>query len=146
MQPATSLAPRRIAVAPPLLRRRLALVVDEDVESASMAALALGTEGWHTIVANDPLTAAALARDLPVDILVAGHDMPGMSGVDLAAVVRVHHANLPVLLMSHERDGQHPAVEPPFMFLAKPFRLRALYRVIDSLAGSVGVAGTPGMS
>jgi DNA-binding NtrC family response regulator len=112
------------------------LVVDDDIEMASMSAMALGVQGWHTIVANDPLAAATIARDFPIDVLVTDLDMPGMSGIELAGVVRVHHANLPVVLVSGARLSQPPMVEPPFTFLAKPFRLQALFDVIDSLAGS----------
>ena len=116
--------------------RHVVLVVDDDIETTSLSAMALGAYGWHAIVTNDPLTAASIARDLPIDVLVTDLNMPGMSGVELAGVVRVHHQNLPVVVVSGALLSQPPQVEPPFTFLAKPFRLQALFDVIDSLAGS----------
>ena len=112
------------------------VVDDDDIEMTSMSAMALSAQGWRAIVTNDPLAAAAIARDLPIDVLVTDLDMPGMSGIELAGVVRVHHQKLPVVLLSGVPVSQPPKVEPPFTFLAKPFRLQALFDVIDSLAGS----------
>jgi two-component system NtrC family sensor kinase len=135
MQTDSVFSPQRAAIAAPPPRRGLVLVVDDDIELASMSAMALGTQGWHTIVAHDPLAAAAIAHDLPIDVLVTDLEMPGMSGIELADVVRVHHANLPVILVSGACLVEPPPVESPFTFLAKPFRLQALFDVITALAG-----------
>ena len=134
MQTAPVYSPQRADLDPSA--RHVVLVVDDDVEMTSMSAMALGAHGWHAVVTSDPLTAAAIARDLPIDVLVTDLEMPGMSGIELAGVVRVHHTNLPVVLVSGAPLSQPPMVEPPFTFLAKPFRLQALFDVIDSLAGS----------
>lgn len=134
MQTAPAFSPQRADLDPSA--RHVVLVVDDDIETTSMSAMALGAQGWHAIVTRDPLTAASIARDLPIDVLVTDLDMPGMSGIELAGVVRVHHRNLPVVLVSGALLSQPPMVEPPFTFLAKPFRLQALFDVIDSLAGS----------
>ena len=133
MQTAPAYFPHRADLDPSA--RHVVLVVDDDIEMTSMSAMALGSHGWHAIVTNDPLTAATIARDLPIDVLVTDLDMPRMSGIELAGVVRVHHRNLPVVLVSSALLSQPPLVEPPFTFLAKPFRLQVLFDVIDSLAG-----------
>lgn len=133
MHTASEHSPQRADLDPSV--RHVVLVVDDDAEMSSMSAMALGVQGWHAIVTNDPLTAASIARDLPIDVLVTDLDMPRMSGVELAGVVRVHHQKLPVVLVSGAPLSQPPMVEPPFTFLAKPFRPQALYDVIDSLAG-----------
>ena len=134
MQTAPAFSPQRSDLDPSA--RHVVLVVDDDIEMTSMSAMALGAHGWHAVVTTDPLTAASIARDLPIDVLVTDLDMPRRSGIELAGVVRVHHTNLPVVLVSGACLSQPPMVEPPFTFLAKPFRLQALFDVIDSLAGS----------
>ena len=134
METASTYAPQRADLNPSA--RHVVLVVDEDIETSSRSAMALSAQGWHAIVTNDPLTAASIARDLPIDVLVTDLDMPRMSGVELAGVVRVHHVDLPVVVVSGTPLSQPPMVEPPFTFLAKPFRLQALVDVLDSLGGS----------
>jgi DNA-binding response OmpR family regulator len=125
----------------PVSRRRIALIVDDDVELAAMTAMAIGSQGWHTIVASAPVDAASIARDLPIDLLVTDLNMPGMSGMKLAARVRERRADLPVVLVSGWPQAAVMTFEPPFTFIAKPFRLGALFTAINALAGG-GPGGT----
>ena len=138
MQTAQAYSPQRADLGPS--GRHVVLVVDDDIEVSSMSAMALGAQGWHAIVTNDPLTAASIAREVPIDVLVADLDMPGMSGIELAGVVRVHHLNLPVVLLHGALLTKPLAVEPPFTFLAGPYRIQALCDAIDALGGSGGDA------
>ena len=115
--------------------RPIALIVDDDVEITDMTAMALGSQGWLTIPANTPQEAASIARDLPIDLLVTDLNMPGMSGVDLAAIVRAQRADLPVVLVTGWPEAASLVIEPPFAYLRKPFRLQALFAAVTSLAG-----------
>ena len=116
-------------------RRPIALIVDDDIDIASMTAMALGTQGWRTITANTPQEAASIARDLPVDILVTDFNMPDISGVELAALVRTQRVGLPVVLVSGWPEAASLVIEQPFAFLSKPFRLQALFAAVTMLAG-----------
>jgi two-component system NtrC family response regulator len=115
--------------------RPIALIVDDDVEITDMTAMALGSQGWLTIPANTPLEAASIARDLPIDLLVTDLDMPGMSGIELAALVRAQRVDLPVVLVTGWPEAASLVIEPPFAYLRKPFRLHALFAAVTSLAG-----------
>lgn len=108
-----------------------------------MTAMALGTQGWHAIAANTPYEAASIARDLPIDVLVTDLIMPGMSGPELAALVRAQRGALPVVLVSGWPEASSLVVEQPFAFLAKPFRLQALFAAVTSLAGAAGGTRPP---
>lgn len=135
MLPVSASTPFPAGQVVPVPHRRIALIVDDDVEVAAMTAMAIGSQGWHTIVTNAPVEAASIAHDLPIDLLVTDLNMPGMSGMELAARVRERRAGLPVVLVSGSPQAAVMTFEPPFTFIAKPFRLHALFDAITALAG-----------
>jgi len=68
----------------------------------------------------------------PVDVLVTDQAMPGMTGVELAAVVREKLPDLPILLVTGYADL--PASKlAPWPRLAKPFQQAQLQTAIDML-------------
>ena len=71
----------------------------------------------------------------PVDLVIVDHHMPGMSGVELVAEVRSrpHHADLPVVLLTHEDDEdalRDLHASGASAILAKPARGTLLLSVI----------------
>lgn len=111
----------------------VALVVDDEPGLGELMAMALGSQGWHTVVAAAPDEAAALASGHAIDLLVTDLQMPGMSGLDLARLLRERHADLPVVLMSGWWEATALELAQPFVFLRKPFRLDKLFGAIGSL-------------
>jgi CheY-like chemotaxis protein len=111
----------------------VALVVDDEPMVGELMAMALGSQGWRTVVATAAEEAAALARDQAINLLVTDLQMPGMSGLDLARRLRERHADLPVVLMSGWRGATALELAQPFVFLYKPFRLQRLFEAIGSL-------------
>ena len=96
-------------------------------------AIALGSQGWRTVVATAAEEAATLARDHAIDLLVTDLQMPGMSGLDLARRLRERHVDLPVVLMPGWSGATTLESAQPFVFLYKPFRLQGLLEAIGSL-------------
>jgi DNA-binding NarL/FixJ family response regulator len=45
-------------------------------------------------------------RQLPCDLLLMDLNMPGISGADLIAEIKVHHGNLPILVLSMHNEPQ----------------------------------------
>ena len=71
-----------------------------------------------------------------IDAVFTDVQMPGsMDGLQLAAWVRAHHAALPVLLTSGNRESMRAAgyLEESRDFLPKPYALQELARRIDAL-------------
>ena len=125
----------------------VALVVDDEPLVGELMAMALGSQGWHTVVATAAEEAAALARDQAIDLLVTDLQMPGMSGLDLATHLRKRHADLPVVLMSGWAEATALELAQPFVFLRKPFRLQGLFGAIGSmLADQQSAVPVPGAS
>ncbi len=65
------------------------LVVDDEGYFRSSVADALTGQGHRISRAEDVPSALAVLRSEPVDVVVAGHVMPGLSGL---AVTAGHHA------------------------------------------------------
>ena len=68
----------------------------------------------------------------PLSLLITDHLMPGMSGAELARIVRHRRPSLPILLLSGYADVAD--VAPDLQRLAKPFRR-------DELAGCIATLG-----
>jgi Response regulator receiver domain len=81
------------------------LVVDDDGYFRNSVADALDGLGYRISRAEDVPMALAVLRSQPVDVVVADHVMPGLSG--LALFTENHHASL-------------------FRFIEKPFDLVAI--------------------
>lgn len=111
--------------------RGIALLVDDDPLVRASTADMLAELGYEVLEAVSGEHALRfLQNDRPVDILVTDHLMPGLTGTDLARLVRQSRPKMPVLLVSGygERDG----LDPDIPRLAKPFRKDEL---ASSLAG-----------
>ena len=62
--------------------------------------------------------------------------MPGgLSGLDLARVIREHHPELPVILATGYSDRADAALRENFALLKKPYSLANLKRVIEDASG-----------
>src|SRR5512143_3993169 len=66
----------------------LALVADDEPGIGEVLGRLLGAHGWRVIVTPGPASALAESAGLSVDLLVTDFEMPGMSGLGLAARVR----------------------------------------------------------
>jgi two-component system, cell cycle sensor histidine kinase and response regulator CckA len=74
-----------------------------------------------------------------IDLLMTDVLMPGMSGSELAEVIRARVAVLKVLFLSgHSRDTvvRHGVMHPEVAFLQKPFTLDALSKKLREVFAS----------
>jgi CheY-like chemotaxis protein len=77
--------------------------------------------GYSVIEAASAKEALRLIDEgMRFDLLVTDHLMPGMSGTDLARVVRSSRYDLPVLLVSGYAENE--GIAPDLPRLTKPFR------------------------
>ena len=78
---------------------RIFVVDDELIIATSLGAI-LRREGFDVSWFTDPLKALEAMNAKPPDLLISDVVMPGMSGIDLATVVRENWPACPVLLFS----------------------------------------------
>ena len=111
---------------------KVALVVDDDDGVRLSTADMLGELGFTVRQAASGAAAlAALDRGLSVDVIVTDHLMPGMTGGELAAVLRLTRPLLPVLIVSG--FAEHAGIDPAVPRLAKPFRRAELAQSLAEL-------------
>jgi PAS domain S-box-containing protein len=104
-------------------RRARILLVDDDADVRSIAGAVLSDAGYEVVEASSGAAALdALERaDCPTGLVLADVAMPGINGVEFAAIVRRTWPALPVLLMTGYADsgllrkgGDHEVLRKPF--------------------------------
>jgi len=116
------------------------LVEDEDVVRQVTTRMLEGN-GFRVIEARTGSEALDLLGTLKVQVVVSDVAMYGMSGFDLADLMAVHWADVPLLLMS---GFGTPPGQYGDSFLAKPFTAEALLGAIENLVKHEPVApGSP---
>jgi signal transduction histidine kinase len=113
------------------------LVVEDDPEARASLELLLGAR-WSVTVAERGDVARDAARATPFDLVIANAQMPGLSGIDLARLLRADRStqDVPLILMSRTA-GQHDTIAGLEAgaddFLVKPFSGRELLVRVQTL-------------
>lgn len=115
------------------------LIIEDDPVLAENNALVLRSGGIESTVVNDPMQALRPLVDDPPDLILMDLDMPGCSGLELAAVIRQQDAfvGVPIVFLSGEqRADQHMAAMRLGAddFLTKPAAPDYLVSVVISRA------------
>ncbi|HVU00760.1 MAG TPA: diguanylate cyclase [Polyangiaceae bacterium] len=107
------------------------LVVDDDPLLARLYARALEHAGMIAATARDPLKVLAQIDDFQPDLILMDYRMPGVSGPELSAVIRLEPSrfSIPIVFLSTEdlRDNRRTALKGGGDdFLVKPIPLEQL--------------------
>ncbi|WP_085315395.1 response regulator [Derxia lacustris] len=147
-EPAGSAAAASVApTAPPDLRGRRLLVVEDNDLNRELAADLLEDLGASVIVAIDGHEALALLGAETVDCVLMDLQMPGMDGLQTTARIRAmpRHARLPVLALTGNAcasDRARCLAAGMDDFLTKPVEPAALYAALGRLLARPPVAAT----
>ena len=120
------------------------LYVDDDEVMTLMVGALLQRLGYRVSCEQDPRRALARAASIedPVDVVVTDHNMPGMSGLDLARALAVTRPALPVLVSSGHvpdslrNEALHAGVR---QVLQKEFTLEQLGLALHQVLGNDAV-------
>jgi CheY-like chemotaxis protein len=148
---ATAAAAARTPAAPALQRNGNAcrvLIVDDYLDAADSMATLLKIEGQEVSVAQDGHQAIELARKFRPDLVLLDIGLPGISGFEVAKILRKTPETRDCLLVALSGYGQAEdhrlSDEAGFdRHLVKPIDLSALQEVLDMI-GSVGGRREPG--
>jgi CheY-like chemotaxis protein len=135
---AKSYSPEKIA------RACTVLVVDDDALVATGTAAMLEDLGHSVIEANSAADALKLLEGgQPVDLVLTDHAMPGMSGTDLANLLRTRYPGLGVVIASGYAElPTDPGADIAIPKLSKPFAQSDLARMVAEYASRpTGTAG-----
>ncbi len=112
------------------------LIVDDSDELAHVIADFLSIYGYHVFTACDGYDALELMGSKGMDIVVSDIHMPRMDGFTLMTEIKNRYPDVPIILITG--FGVSEAEKMAFengadAFVAKPFHLKDLKRVIDSV-------------
>ncbi|HET6530932.1 MAG TPA: response regulator [Actinoplanes sp.] len=115
------------------------LIVEDQPEVAQLVQRLIEPAGYAITVATDALSAVTqVAAGAHPDLLITDVVMPAMTGPDLAAALRTHQPDLPVLYMSGYTAaslGPQLHLDDNSMLIEKPFTRSTLLGAIKSLCG-----------
>jgi two-component system cell cycle sensor histidine kinase/response regulator CckA len=115
------------------------LIVEDQPEVAQLVQRLIAPAGYEITVATDALQAVTqVAAGAHPDLLITDVVMPSMTGPELAAALRTHHPDLPVLYMSGYTAaslGPQLHLDANSMLLEKPFTRSTLLGAIRALCG-----------
>ncbi len=107
------------------------VLVDDDSSIRRTTQQILETLGYQVdAYSNGPEALRAILRDpRPISLLMTDYDMPGLTGYELAQLVRAERPGIPILMSSGWTEesimsGVNPSSRPPFM--QKPYSLKSL--------------------
>ena len=114
------------------------LVVEDNHDVGHFACQALEELGYMTVLASHGDQALVLlAEDAQrFDVVFSDVVMPGMSGIELAAQVRLRHGGLPVLLTSGYSHVLAENGTCGFELLHKPYSIEALSRMLNKVVSA----------
>lgn len=118
-----------LARLPPLLTRRTVMVVDDDAVMLEMLMKILGADNYELLPAASAEQALMMLETNTPDLLVTDLMMPGLSGAELADLMRARHPAIRVLFQTGFADILFrlcKELEPGEAFLEKPFSARGL--------------------
>jgi two-component system OmpR family response regulator len=116
------------------------LVVEDEQHLAYGIKFNLEAEGYTVTAVGDGQAALALVESAtpPVDLVVLDIMLPGMSGYDVCAAIRVRRADLPVVMLTARtlvEDRVRGFDAGTDVYLQKPFELDELLSVVRNLLG-----------
>jgi CheY-like chemotaxis protein len=119
--------------APGPRRRRTVLVVDDDVDVRRVMVDWLEMLGCTVLIAEDGFAYLSTLHEEKPDLLLLDYAMPGITGAELAQVVRGRWPGLPIVFASgySNTDVIEAAMGPGAMVLRKPFQLAELESMFD---------------
>ena len=111
------------------------LVCDDEPSLRELVRAVLGSE-YRFIEVDDGHQALALTRELRPDLLVLDLMLPGLSGLDVLAAIRVDEAlrTLPVVVVTAWSHAEASALDAGAdRFVAKPFEPDELTTAVEEL-------------
>ena len=142
--------PAATAAAPvPLSGPIQVLLVEDEEDILVMMSDFLKWKGCSVLTTRDPLEAIEISRrsDIPLHVLVADINLPGMDGIQLARAIRAVHPEIRILFASGDTAQDLDAIlaETSGVFLPKPFTAQQLYESIKRMVqGPVAMAQPAG--
>lgn len=114
--------------------QRTVLIVEDEFLIRMVLADTLHAEGYDVVEAGNVLEAVAILGQRQVDAVITDVDMPGgLSGLDLARLMSIKHANVPVIVASGGHLLRTADMPGDAVFVPKPYGMAAMATMIDEM-------------
>jgi len=112
------------------------LIVDDEDPVRQIAEQSLSAAGYRVLLAREGADALRLLehRGGEVDLIITDQTMPGLQGHELAATLQAQGSHIPLVLIS---GTEPPSMEGVAEFIAKPYSLAELHRVVRAVLARV---------
>ncbi|MDH3939262.1 MAG: response regulator, partial [candidate division Zixibacteria bacterium] len=113
------------------------LVVDDDEQIRDILGDMLTIDGHSSTTCADGYEALEAIDEQPYDLVITDLGMPGMSGLDLAAVVHEKYPELPIAMITGwgtQLDEEDASLKGIKIVLPKPFHLKDVKSLVRDLA------------
>jgi CheY-like chemotaxis protein len=118
------------------------LLIEDSAPLRQTLARLLRVAGQTVWEAETGAAGLALLRQQPLDLVVTDRDLPGLTGEDVARLLKVTYPHLPVVLVTGGADPTLAGRREPAgvdAVLRKPFQFKELLALIDRLTGDAAV-------
>jgi PAS domain S-box-containing protein len=113
------------------------LVVDDDADVLAFTAASLADAGYRVTPANGGEEALAVLEQASPDLMIVDLGMPGMSGLQLAAIAGARCPAMRLLIATgYADDGESPLGSLQLPVLGKPFKAADLLARVADLLGA----------
>lgn len=109
------------------------LVVDDDVDVLDFVAALLGRAGHEVTTSVNGLEAFDLLLAEDFDLCVLDHELPGLTGLEIAGAFRESGKDTRFVLVSGLTRPKLEGVEPIHEFVRKPFDPDQFLRIVEEL-------------
>lgn len=120
-----------------MIRSKEILIVDDSRDLTHVIADFLSMHGYQVHTAHDGYDALECMDSTPIGIVVSDIHMPRMDGFTLMGEIRTRFPRVPIVLITGFSVGEAKRLafeRGANAFVAKPFKLKDLKRVIETVS------------
>lgn len=112
------------------------LVVEDDQDTQEILSELLQMQGHSIVTAGESQLALERIRLQPdIGLLITDVSLPGMSGIELARVVKSSYPAIAIIICSGYGEQQFEALPFPVTWLQKPIEIESFLEAIERFSG-----------
>jgi len=118
--------------------KRLILIVEDDTDIGPVLLQAItALDRYQAVLVSEGVQALSLVEHITPELYLLDYHLPGLTGIDLYDRLQAQSGleHVPAILMSADRLACEPASTRGIPYLKKPFKLTALFALMDTLLG-----------
>jgi len=118
--------------------KRLILIVEDDTDIGPVLLQAItALDRYQAVLVSEGVQALSLVEHITPELFLLDYHLPGLTGIDLYDRLQAQSGleHVPAILMSADRLACEPASTRGIPYLKKPFKLTALFALMDTLLG-----------